>query len=696
MSTPALLQPFRDTRKFKSELHGVRGLAISLVVAFHIFGQGRVSGGIDVFLAITGFLALPSLARRSQRGWGGWLIDVPQRLAGLARRLVVPLFPVLLAIAAATWLIAPLSRHDEIFREVGAAALFYENWELIFSQLEYGAAGPLASPLQHLWSTSIQGQFHLAMIAFVIALGFLSTRLRCPLTRLLIPALGLLTVASFAWAAHETQVNQARAYFSTFSRAWQLTAPGILGLLVASIALPPLVRGLMSWLGVLLIASCGMVMDGALYFPGPRAVWPVLGVCLVLAAGETHTRWGADRLLETAPFQRIGDISYSLYLWHWPVLIFTMLALGREQMTPLLAAGVLALSLLLGKLGYELFEQRALTTALLSRRYLPALLGGTAMVLVAVGAAAASAYSARLINEESLRARERVAAAASDPDYPGAASLIEGVEPKPAPVLPEKDWRNDDLPFEWLPENSARCLSRGDNHEAVTCDVGRGTEPHIVIAGGSHIGQWTDSFIDLADMHGWRITTVERGGCPLTTDSYAKIDGVDRGAKCAEWNENALRKVKELEPDLAIVQLTTRLTGTDEPELATTGMLEAIREINEAGIDTFLFRETTNVEGEMANCVATTDEELRECSEPRSHFFSPTYDDVSPAELGLDPDKVWIFDTSPYMCDEELCFAEVGNVRVHRDNHHITATLSRTITPYIAEQLALFRPDLFF
>ncbi|MDO5724335.1 MAG: acyltransferase family protein [Flaviflexus sp.] len=695
MSTPPLLQPVRDTRKYKSELHGVRGLAISLVVAFHIFGQGRVSGGIDVFLAITGFLALPSLARRSQRGWGGWLIDVPQRLAGLARRLVVPLIPVLLAIAVATLLIAPLARHDEIFREVGAAALFYENWELIFSQLEYGAAGPLASPLQHLWSTSIQGQFHLVMIAFVIALGFLSTRLRRPLKQLLIPALALLTMVSFAWAAHETQVNQARAYFSTFSRAWQLTAPGILGLLVASIALPPLVRGIMSWIGVLLIVTCGMVMDGALYFPGPRALWPVLGVCLVLAAGETHTRWGADRLLETAPFQRIGDISYSLYLWHWPVLIFTMLALGREQVTPLLAVGVLALSLLLGKLGYELFEQRALKTTLLSRRYLPALLGGAAMVLVAAGSAAASAYSLRLINEESLRARERIAAAASDPNYPGSAALIDGIEPAPAPVLPEKDWRNDDLPYEWLPENEARCVSSGDDHEAVTCDVGRGSGPHIVIAGGSHIGQWSDSFIDLADIHGWRITVVERAGCPLTTDAYAKIDGEDRGSRCARWTENALRTVKDLDPDLAILQFTTRLTGSDEPELATSGMLEAIREINDAGIDTFLFRETTNVEGEMANCVATTDEELRDCSEERSHFYSPTYDDVTPEELGLDPKKVWIFDTSPYLCDDEMCFAQVGNVRIHRDNHHITATLSHTITPYIAEQLARFRPDLF-
>lgn len=695
MSSTDSQAPFRDTRKFKTELHGVRGLAISLVVAFHVFGQGRVSGGIDVFLAITGFLALPSLTRRAGAGRGGWLINVPQRIAGLSRRLIVPLVPVLLAVGGATWLIAPLARREEIFREVGASALFYENWELINSQLEYGAAGPLASPLQHLWSTSIQGQFHIAMIVFVTVVAFASRRIGRTIRRLLIPALALLTVASFTWAVHETQVNQAQAYFSTFSRAWQLTGPGILGLLVTSIALSPRVRGLMSWIGVALIASCGAVMDGALYFPGPRALWPVLGVCLVLAAGQTRTSWGADRLLVTAPFQRLGDISYSLYLWHWPILIFTMMALGRQNMTPGLAIGVIAVSLVAGRIGYELFEQRTLRTAPLSRRYLPAAIGAASVTAVALAASSLASHSARLIAVESQRARAVTADAAADPLYPGAAVLRGAPQPDPAPIVPEGDWRREDYPWQYADNKEERCIQSSQGVEVLTCETGNADGPLVVIAGGSHIGQWGDSFAELAEDNGWRLVTVQRASCPLTTDARGTRGGEDLGAQCAEWNARALATVLEMDPDLVIAQITTWNTGTDLPELAPEGMIDAVKKLGDAGIDTLLFRETTNTTGAMGDCIDTTDAHLRACSEPREHFFDPSLDDLDARSLGLDHRRAWIFDTSPYLCDEEMCFAELGNVRVHRDEHHLSATLTRTITPYIAEQLASVRPDLF-
>lgn len=700
-NAPSIYTPFRDTRKFKTELHGARGLAISLVVLFHIFGQGRVSGGIDIFLAITGFLAIPSLARRARAGYGGWLIDIPQRIAGLSRRLIIPLVPMLAAVTVAVWIVLPLTGRAQALREIRASALFYENWELINSQLSYDAAGPLTSPLQHLWSTSIQGQFHLVMIAFVIAIAALATllRQRAHMEYLLIGALAIITVASFFWAYHETGSDQARAYFSTLSRAWQLTGPGILGLTITRLRISSLTRAVMSWTGVAFIVTCPMLLDGAADFPGPRALWPIAGICLVLAAGDTRMPWGADRLLATAPFQRIGDISYSLYLWHWPVLILTMAALGITSVTLPIAALVLAVSLALGTFGYRVFEQAALRTAPLSRSYLPAAIGASAVLAVAAMTTVGVGKTEREINAELAGQLSPGAMAALngeiDPDYPGAAIYHGFPTPASSPIKPSQDIRELDKPWQYYEHDSSECISRGDSVEASICTLDKDARgPLVVMLGGSHVGQWGDALAGIAVENGWNLITIERSGCLYTADPFGTQGGNDLSEDCATWNANARERVLELHPDLVVLQGTTRLSAGDGYELATPGMLEAIGDLNANGISTFVLRETTTAEHAMAECVKGNDEHVRECFDERWRFYEPKYDGISAADLGLAPDMAYFFDTSPYLCEGERCFAEIGNVRTHRDFDHITARLSHTIAPYLRDELRAFRPDL--
>ncbi|MDO5724385.1 MAG: acyltransferase family protein [Flaviflexus sp.] len=697
---PPQLTPFRDERKFRTELHGVRGLAIALVVAFHIFGHGRVSGGIDVFLAITGFLALPSLARRAQLGRGAWMLNVPQRLAGLARRLVVPLVPVLLMVITVSWVIFPLTTREQTLREVRAAALFYENWELVFSQLTYDAAGPMTSPLQHLWSTSIQGQFHLVMIFFVMAVALFAKVSKLDMKLVLVAVLAVITGASFAWAAHDTAESQASAYFSTFSRAWQLTGPGILGLLVTSIALPPLVRGIMSWIGFLLITTCGMVMDGALWFPGPRALWPIAGICLVLAAGETRTWWGADRVLATWPFQRVGDISYHLYLWHWPILIFSLNALGRQETSLLLAAGVLAISFTLGTIGYALFERELGQMTLFRHPYLPAAIGACSAILVALTATSGMAYTNKMVAsqlEETLANADNIL---GDGDYPGAAVLVGADEPPVAPIIPAADVRARDVPWHYEVHKKTPCVQRKDPTEVLICQHPElSSGPLVVLVGGSHVGQWAEAIAEIAEEHGWRLITMERSGCHLTTDARGARGGRDLGQPCADWNKNVMVKLAEVHPSLVIAQITTRFTNkeipTDEVEFSHEGMQEAIKSLNDQGIPTFLFRENATAEKEMLACVAGTPDQIRNCTEPRNHFYEEKFDGAAAEDFGLDPEMSFFFDVSPYLCTEDTCFSEIGNVRVFRDDDHLSATLTRTIRPYIDVALTGFRPELY-
>jgi peptidoglycan/LPS O-acetylase OafA/YrhL len=370
--------PFSDGRKWRDELHGIRGIAILLVVSFHIFGNGRVSGGIDIFLAITGFLAVPSLYRRDVAGGG--FIPLMSRFGGLARRLLVPLVPVLLFIGIVGPLVLGAAFHPQLFTELRASVLFAENIELVRSQLAYDAAGPGTSALQHLWSTSIQVQFHILMpFVFMLSTVPLVKAGRDPKKALMI-FLGIVTVGSFLYAWWHQGVFQQANYFSSISRLWELTLPGILGLTISKFRLNSVTRACLTWVGLIMLLSTGFLFDGASVFPGPQALLPVGGLLLFLTGGKSYTSWGGDRLVQIRPIKFLADISYSLYLWHWPVIIFYLNYFAKPKLGVFDALIVFTVSLALGTMGKKLFEDRVASLSLLKNNNVAVLLAITVMI----------------------------------------------------------------------------------------------------------------------------------------------------------------------------------------------------------------------------------------------------------------------------------------------------------------------------
>ncbi|MDO5720036.1 MAG: acyltransferase family protein [Actinomycetaceae bacterium] len=686
---------FRDQRRFREELHGVRGLAIFLVVVFHVVGNGRVSGGIDIFLAITGFLAVPSLMRRARAGGGR--IPLMSRFAGLARRLLVPLIPVLVFVGVAGFVLLPTSRLPQLFAELRASALFFENYELVWSQLSYEAAGPATSPLQHLWSTSIQVQFHVVMPLLFMLVTVPAFRLRKDPTRLVIGILSVLTVVSFAYASWYQGVNQAENYFLTLSRTWQLTLPGIVGLLIPYFRLPSFVRGVFSWVGFGMICSSGFLFDGASLFPGPQALWPISGLLLVLIGGETRAWWGADRVLGLNPFQRLGDISYSLYLWHWPFIVFYLSHYQLERLWRRDAYVVLTLSLIFGYFGYRYLESGVSKARVFA--------GDKRAFFTIVAAACVVAFAATGVQmkvlEDIRREEEKVLAAAADPNYPGAQALFTDAEYPDMPWIPAPEAAHLDMQtiYKELPQNaegldlgSCRLDWESPITQPVYCEIGDpDSNKTVVLTGGSHVGQWSPAFEDMANALDWRYIVLERGACISTTDStYPGGNEPDLQDVCYQWNKEALEFILDLEPTL-VVTLATTQRGPGRTEIVASGARDFWSRLDEAGISTLLLRDTYVPRVSLTECLEL-EGDIDYCTLTDTSRYSQEITENGVTDL---PELATYFDTAPLICPDGKCPPVIGNVTVWRNKDHITSTYARTTAPQIVGAIREAAPELF-
>lgn len=216
----------------------------------------------------------------------GGTVDLFKYFGRLVRRIFLPAALVAVSTLILALLILPATQDRQLWAEARASLLYFENFELINSQLTYDAAGPETSPFQHFWSLSVQGQFYLiwpfvAMLAVVIA-----KRLKVSAASVMALIAGIIVIASLSYAISIGSHSQDEAYLMTATRAWQLAFGGLVALAGAKIRLPEKLRWPAGWLGVGLIVSCGFVLDGAQLFPGPWALWPIAGLTLIfISAG---------------------------------------------------------------------------------------------------------------------------------------------------------------------------------------------------------------------------------------------------------------------------------------------------------------------------------------------------------------------------------------------------------------------------
>lgn len=671
-SPPSRSAPSAVRAGYRPELQGLRAVAVLLVAVYHIW-FGRVSGGVDVFLLLTGFLITGSLVRSAEREGRVGIIVFWTRLV----RRIVPTAAVALAgILTATYLFLPQARWRDTLGEVVAAALYHENWHLALNSVDYLASNTAASPVQHFWSLSIQGQLYLVWPFLIAVAVWAAGRSGRDARRTVLVVLAAVFALSLAYSVVITRLEQQWAYFDTGARVWELALGGMAALFLPRLRMGRRLRVVLGWAGLFGLVACGALFQVSTMFPGYVALWPTLAAMLVLVAGDTGSRVGADRMMSWRPLRYLGDISYALYLWHWPVLVCYLTLTGQK--TPGLVSGsaVLAVSLVLA----------AATQRLVDEGRDRMLRGGTTpMRSVVVGLAfllpvltAAGGWSGYLDHQQ----RHRSAIAADPGNYPGARMMTgEALETVPdVPVRPDPAEAAEDLPVTYTDE----CNQNTREAEVITCSYGANTpERTIALVGGSHAAHWFPALKRIANENGWRVVNIVKGAC-LFTELRQTYDG-EAYTSCAEWNDGVVDELEELRPDAVF---TTATSSSIDPEagfggeVVVEGYLDRWREMDELGIEVVAVRDTPRAGFDTAECVARA--RPAECAGQRWESLERT----SPlAGISGLPGNVSLLDLNDYLCSGSECPAVVGNVLVYWDGNHITRTYMRTLAPVLEREM---------
>lgn len=367
---------------FRPDVEGMRAIAVVLVLLFHAYERPFTGGyvGVDVFFVISGFL-ITGLLLGEQATCGR--ISISRFYARRVRRILPASALVVLATVFATYIFLGFIAGNEAAHDAKWTAVFAANIRFALLGTDYLGSRLPPSPLQHMWSLGVEEQFYVVWPGLFLLLVLLARGVQH--RKVLCVALLAIIGASLTWSVMQTSVNQTWAYFSPLTRAWELGLGALLAVLTPTIAnfrsaWIPDVLALVGLGGILVSA---LILTDSTPFPGSAVMLPVLSTGCLIAAGCANGRTVIGRMLGLRPMKWIGARSYSLYLWHWPLLIIPAQYLQRD-LSPAEATGWLAVAVVASALTYRLVENPIRRSRFLASRTALTLVIGAAIVVVTI------------------------------------------------------------------------------------------------------------------------------------------------------------------------------------------------------------------------------------------------------------------------------------------------------------------------
>jgi peptidoglycan/LPS O-acetylase OafA/YrhL len=658
----------------RREIEGLRTVAALLVAVYHIW-LNKVSGGVDVFFVVTGYLITLTLVGQVVRSGR---IRPLAYLGRLARRVWPLAALVLVAAIGITLTLAPQALRPRNFQEVLASALYVENWRLSASAVDYLDREDPHSVVQHYWAMSLQGQFYViwlvvALVAFALARG------RRPFTRTFGLLMVVVSVASFAWSVVDTLDQQPAAYFSTLTRLWEFGIGGLVALAGTRAALGGAQAAVASWVGLLGLVACGAVLPVAGIFPGYAALWPVVCAALLLVSTRRdELAWSATRLLSTRPLVWLGGVAFGIYLWHWPLLIAYRYVRG-EQAVPSIVVGtaLIVAAVALAVVSHRVVERplgRGWTRGRMQRAGIGTALLAAWMAVVAIAGTATVDDRRRV---EQVAAASKALEDVSGSCF-GAGSLVVDA------------CASDDPSLALVPDRRALlgdsggaygCYTPADAQTITRCTRGKGPV-RVALVGNSHAAMYSRALTTIGRTRGWTLDIFVGNGC---TWGAERPDDPDIAPICGGRLEEVESALLDRPYDLVIYAGGRGDAAPTSGDLAEIG--SSWSELEDAGSQILVIEDNPRLDEDAAACVVeSSEQDLRAggCDVDRDVGLAAEDRYVTVAE-GLDGTAV--VETLDLLCREDTCPAATGNVIVYRDRHHLTATYIRSMLPELTHRI---------
>jgi len=709
------IEGLRDQRSarpgFRPDIEGLRALAVLAVVLFHaeLPGMGGGFVGVDVFFVISGFL-ITGLLWREMSNSGS--VRLRNFYGARARRLLPASAAVGIVTLIASALLLPPLQVRSVITDGIASALYVSNYWFIVRGVDYFAGRLPPSPFQHYWSLGVEEQFYLVWPALILGTAWLVRRIRrrtrtpaASSQRPYLMVLAVVAAVSFALSFVATYVAPAAAFFSLPTRAWQLAVGGLIALTAdAWNRLPPRAAAITGWAGLAAIMlACTRLTETTLY-PGVAALLPTLGAALVIGAGCATPTHGSGRLLALPPMRAIGQISYSWYLWHWPILVLAPLLLGHplglaaRLTAALLSAALAALTLkfLENPLRYATPIRRsprrslalgAVATALavavgaVLLIAVPTPIGHgaptTPMTITATPAPTGSDVNAHDTVIQQVFAQVQAAVAAS--------ADLEAVPANLTPPLA-------DTPAEKKAYTFDGCLLTPFQLEQPECVFGDTSSPTTVaLIGDSHAAMWNPALQQIATDRHWRLEMLSKGACPLLdlsiTNPLRRL--VERFEHCEQWRDQTLARLRSEPPQLVVVSMSRgygineSLTGFNAYDPAWIDRLtQLVQQLRSAGTKVLVLGPTPDPQFNVPICLSSHLDDVPACTPTRSTAVNQP--GIAAEAAATQAGGGHYADLTELFCTADRCPVIVGNTLVYLDESHLTIEYSRQLAPAIA------------
>jgi peptidoglycan/LPS O-acetylase OafA/YrhL len=632
---------------FRPDIEGLRAIAVGLVVLYHA-GVPFVHGGfigVDIFFVLSGYLITGLLAKELESSGG---IDLPKFYARRARRLLPALSLVVIVVCLAQVILSSPIAQMEVLKAALTTALHCSNLYFAHIELHYFSQPSAGGPLLHTWPLAAAAQIYFIWPIFLLLLARAVKDVRIRV--LVIAAISAVSFIDCVWL---TSVNQVMAFYLSPPRAWEFGIGGLLAFVPVHwlTARENLCKRLGA-VGLLALVLSGVMIAGSARFPGYIAGIPVLATLATLQAGASAPNSLPVRVLNWRPLQYLGGISYSLYLWHWPVLMMVPKILHDNSAA--VRASCVAISVALAAITHAAVENPVRFNGVLVSR--PWLSLGIAALSMSIGTSAFAVWWVALNHSAQFRKFSQV--------------------------------RGDTPSF-----YATGCTADLIGGRPVLCTFGEIANPEstMVLFGDSHAAQWFPALKAIADSRHWKLVTIIKSSCsPMIVKTLNTMRAIEA---CEQWRKLSMAMIQEMRPDMVIMSSSSRYPQRDSSKLIDAsdwerGSRDTFLALAGHGIAITFIRDIPHADYDVPYCLAQLAWNGRASCPPllrTKALIEDIYHAQLRAAAGIADVK--IIDMADTICGKDSCETQQGDIVKYRDTDHLTSKYAESIAGALQGQL---------